>query len=119
MAFGNCLSSRTGRTKTKLKKHSSMKTSCLRRGGNLYNMYSIRYVSRADFTAGTAINTLKINTICVHVIRSRACSGVNAYRHVRHGKAYIMKNKSPNSKIYKNVCLLILFCYICIAKFKI
>jgi hypothetical protein len=35
-----------------------MKTSCLRRGGNLYNMYSIRYVSRADFTAGTAINTL-------------------------------------------------------------
>lgn len=36
-----------------------MKTSCLRRGGNLYNMYSIRYISRADFTAGTVINTLK------------------------------------------------------------
>lgn len=63
-----------------------MKTSCLRRGGNLYNMYSIRYVKPCGLHSWHGNKHLKkINTICVHVIRSRACSGVNAYRHVRHG----------------------------------
>lgn len=71
-----------------------MKTSCLRRGGNLYNMYSIRYVSRADFTAGTAINTLKINTICVHVIRSHAPIE-GQHPNVQHGIYMSLPTSSP------------------------
>lgn len=72
-----------------------MKTSCLRRGGNLYNMYSIRYVKPCGLHSWHGNKHLKkINTICVHVIRSHAPIE-GQHPNVQHGIYMSLPTSSP------------------------